>query len=1382
MSLIDEFLLLLSPLAQLKNGGWKELLAQLGWAPDDIPGLPTDALEEKFAACQDAAVQFLASLGDDSTTPWTALPAAADVFAAINGLKDATGAPGVPAELAALNEDVAAYLVDTYGDGAHPVPYGAMRLLGLAQRGEDLTPAAPIVDPQSGATLRSAYARPRVSFEVLGDVIRDPRQAVKTLFGTDAAMTTQAGADALADVVMPKVAYLLRALGSDAIYVADVRPVDPSLPADQAELFRHVLLVDAAADTDDGELELSVGFVLLGRDQPQPGLLVVPSGLVDIDWATRSWMFSAAVGGVGEALILGPGGVQLDNGSAPELDCQVAGAWAAPAGGPLVIGDRAGVRVELGSIAVDAGVTLASGKAMFAASVVVSNGGLVVSGASGDGFLSSILPAQPVRVPFAGGLEWSSDQGLRIKGAMPADATLRLSVPTGLALGPVALPQVTVILGAGDSGPFAAATAEITAQLGPIAAAVDGFGLEVRAAAPGSGGNIGPLDLALALRPPTSIALQVTSDVVTGGGFLSVDPDKGQYAGGVQLKFQSLSLAAVGLLATKLPNGVHGYSLVVLVSVRFPPVELGFGISLTGVGGLVAVNRTVALDALRGGLQTGALDSVLFPAGIDKDPIKVVGDLDRYFPPAGNQYVVGPAAELQWGDGGLVTARIGLLIEFPSPTRIVLLGQLRLGLPTPATPIVDIQLDLLGSLDLTAKQLALDAVLRNSRVASFALTGQAALRAGWGTDPIFLLAVGGFSPAFQPPASFPVLERVALSLSQSANPRLRLQAYFALTSNTVQVGARLDLYASVDLSVLGTFAMSAMISFDALFQFKPFAFEIDIAVSVALLWNNSPFLAISLEVKLTGPQPWHAIGQATFTCFGRHTIPFELRIGDDQPPQWDPFVSLVPLITADLAKPENQAVEPPSGQPLVTLGGAAAAAQGRLLHPLGSLTVRERIAPLGLTLAKLGTSRLNDGPRYDITASSLGTLAGATSVIDAFAPAQYLDLSDDQKLAAPSFQTFEAGVRFGGGALDAPADLATTSDVTVETHIIGTEAAAVAPAAAPPITTLPTDVVLRQLAGAAAAVNGAANQGARAYAAPALGVAVPGPSYAVADTRTLAPVKDASTGDPLSFLGSYAVADEARRSVAGTTAGGVQVVDTTECLAPLLPPAVSGIDSSAYYTLTAVHSGCRLAVEAASPDPGARVLQQSVDAVGWQFWRLLATGDGSYVIVAEHSGLLIAPDAGVANGTPVMQAWRAGSGDQLWRLVPVAPDQYRIESVAAGRCLDVVGGPSAKLPGTPVQLWDWWGGTNQIWQLASVPAGALLRQRIRERAYALWVARGRPMWQPDVDWRAAEAQVVHAATALEAWWTYVRRGGGWGHALDDWLAAEREIRAELAST
>src|SRR5262249_5419452 len=147
-------------------------------------------------------------------------------------------------------------------------------------------------------------------------------------------------------------------------------------------------------------------------------------------------------------------------------------------------------------------------------------------------------------------------------------------------------------------------------------------------------------------------------------------------------------------------------------------------------------------------------------------------------------------------------AEFGLLIELPSPVRLVLLGQVTGRFPTREAPVVQLKLDVLGWLDFGAKTLGLDGHLYDSRIAMFAVSGDLALRVAWGAQPLFVLSIGGFHPHFQAPPGLPELRRITLALGASnGNPRLTLEAYVALTSNSFQLGARAEVYA--DFAIVG---------------------------------------------------------------------------------------------------------------------------------------------------------------------------------------------------------------------------------------------------------------------------------------------------------------------------------------------------------------------------------------------------------------------------------------------------------------------------------------------------------------------------------------------------------------------------------------------------
>lgn len=132
-----------------------------------------------------------------------------------------------------------------------------------------------------------------------------------------------------------------------------------------------------------------------------------------------------------------------------------------------------------------------------------------------------------------------------------------------------------------------------------------------------------------------------------------------------------------------------------------------------------------------------------------------------------------------------------------------------------------------------------------------------------------------------------------------------------------------------------------------------------------------------------------------------------------------------------------QAQLPPSTSQLVSLRDVKV--KGVLLHPLGTLTVRQTVVPLGLTrdIDRVGTGTPSADRRFAITHAAIGT-AGHTpeGVQELFAPAQFFDMSDDDKLAAPSFEAMDAGVTFGDGgyALDPGASVAspfTYTDIAI---------------------------------------------------------------------------------------------------------------------------------------------------------------------------------------------------------------------------------------------------------------------------------------------------------------------------------------------------------------
>jgi hypothetical protein len=520
-------------------------------------------------------------------------------------------------------------------------------------------------------------------------------------------------------------------------------------------------------------------------------------------------------------------------------------------------------------------------------------------------------------------------------------------------------------------------------------------------------------------KPPSGVGLLVEAPMVRGGGFVRFDPERHEYSGILELEIaETLGVKAMGLLTTRLPDGSAGYSLVLIIFVEgFTPIQLGFGFALTGIGGLVAINRTFDEAALRSGLKQHALDSVMFPVDPVRNAPQIISQLNQVFPPARGHHMVGPMLQIAWGTPALVTAEVGVVLEFGARLRLLLLAQVAAILPRKDHDVLRVQMDAVGVVDFDRGTAALDATLHDSRLLKkFVLTGDTAVRLQWKGSPNFALAAGGLHPAFVPPPQFPKLERIALNLASGDNPRIRCEAYFALTANTVQFGARAELYAGA-----GGFSIQGDTGFDVLIQLDPFAFLAEFHAQLQLKRGSTSLFKVKVEGALAGPRPLHLKARATFEIMWWDvTIRVDRTLVEGDPPPPPQPVDVLALLRAALEHPDNWTGRLPAGErPLVSLRPLAGTAVDIVLHPLGTLTVKQGVVPLDVEISKFGAAVPGDVRRFTVRSAG----AADTPVTDFFAPAQFLEMSDSEKLSRPSFEPMTAGVSIGSGQFAFSADL-----------------------------------------------------------------------------------------------------------------------------------------------------------------------------------------------------------------------------------------------------------------------------------------------------------------------------------------------------------------------
>ena len=98
-----------------------------------------------------------------------------------------------------------------------------------------------------------------------------------------------------------------------------------------------------------------------------------------------------------------------------------------------------------------------------------------------------------------------------------------------------------------------------------------------------------------------------------------------------------------------MPDGSKGFALLINIGVIFdPPIQLAMGFTLSGVGGLIAINHSMNVDALRTGVRNRTLDSILFPdpSTVVANASQIISNLRTVFPPAEGQYIVGPMVKM----------------------------------------------------------------------------------------------------------------------------------------------------------------------------------------------------------------------------------------------------------------------------------------------------------------------------------------------------------------------------------------------------------------------------------------------------------------------------------------------------------------------------------------------------------------------------------------------------------------------------------------------------------------------------------------------------------------------------------------------------------------
>ena len=215
------------------------------------------------------------------------------------------------------------------------------------------------------------------------------------------------------------------------------------------------------------------------------------------------------------------------------------------------------------------------------------------------------------------------------------------------------------------------------------------------------------------------------------------------------------------------------------------------------------------------------------------------------------------------------------------------------------------------------------------------------------------------------------------------------------------------------------FGIAGGVSFDALITFAPFSLQTDLGFYITVKAAGIDLAGIWLDVSLTGPNPWVVDGSAVFKVLGfEHEIDVHETIGRRQTepalPPADPHQAVIDAL--ELADAWT-VLTSPSGSG-VTVAAVEPFGDTRLASPDSTISVAQRVVPLGIELDRLDQAPIGTFARFDIEARPKGIPITGTA-LDWFAPASFFDMTPVQALGAPSFEQLEGGVVLGGGDAEA---------------------------------------------------------------------------------------------------------------------------------------------------------------------------------------------------------------------------------------------------------------------------------------------------------------------------------------------------------------------------
>ena len=594
------------------------------------------------------------------------------------------------------------------------------------------------------------------------------------------------------------------------------------------------------------------------------------------------------------------------------------------------------------------------------------------------------------------------------------DFHVRIPLRPTIDLKAVKLDNLAIDLGSIDFGTLALGlNLNITAELGPVTFTLPdmGFGIDFEFMTPDF--RFGALDFNPHFKFPDGFGLSIDiADAVKGAGAVKWNLDKGEFFGAFELSIIDLfSVGAMFLLNIKKPDGSKGFSFMGAISFFFPGcgIPLGMGFSLTAIGASLGANRRIDTNRMRDAVYDGSLEAVMFVKNLSGDNLStVLANMTSFYPVEEDHFFFGAMVQITWTE--ILNFTAGVFIQIPDPV-IVIAGGVHLNIADAAEGLISMHSNYMGVFDVH-KGIAFDAVLYDTKFVGIEFHGAVALRIYWaGSTKGFILSAGGFHPSYTPEPGFDIPDMKRIGYRLSCGPvEISNDSYLAVTSNTVQFGSDSRLKVGWD-----KFGLHGYMYYNVLFQFHPFRFMFDAGVGVAVKLFGKTVLSVNLYLEISGPARWHVAGKGEFKFIFTYTVDFSVTWGKSQQVGEPKYIDLLPIIRDEFDKDDNWTVV--RGDLVDGLVATGAPEDGAFaMDPSDSLIFSQEQMPLDTRIDKFGDAVPNDANRIRITEvlideESIGEPQAATT---SFAPAQFQNMTNDEKLRSKSYLEMPSGFNMSG--------------------------------------------------------------------------------------------------------------------------------------------------------------------------------------------------------------------------------------------------------------------------------------------------------------------------------------------------------------------------------